>query len=234
MLRETLLPIVPGKSPSPSALATVRWTHPACSLAASNQTGADMSSTHDSSDAPGAKAALDGFNVLDACHRQTLTMLDTLAALVARLGHDGLDAQARAVAKDIVQFFSITARQHHEDEERHVFPKLLAGDDAAVVQTVMRLQQDHHWLEEDWLELSPHLDAVAAGQNWYDLDVLRQGVDVFTALSHDHVALEESCIYPQARAKLGTGERREMGREMAERRRSERAAQSASTPPKRT
>jgi hemerythrin-like domain-containing protein len=67
---------------------------------------------------------------------------------------------------------------------------------------------------------------VATGQSWYDLDALREGAEVFTALSHDHVALEESYIYPQARARLRPDERREMGREMAARRRAQRGRKS--------
>jgi hemerythrin-like domain-containing protein len=167
-------------------------------------------------------ALADGFDVLDACHRQMLFKLGKLSALIARLGTFGADAEARAMANDIVAFFSTTVRQHHEDEERHVFPNLIARGDAATIQAVLRLQQDHDWLEEDWMELSPHLAAVGAGQGWYDLDVLREGAAVFTALLHDHIALEESCIYPQAREAVGAGERHAMGREMAARRRSER------------
>src|SRR5207245_902874 len=117
------------------------------------------------------------------------------------------------MAAEIVRFFSATARLHHEDEERHVFPKLLACGDPKIVQAVLELQQDHRWLEVDWLELAPLLDAAAAGQSCYDLDSLREGAKVFTALSHAHIALEESCIYPQARARVHAGERLEMGRE---------------------
>ena len=165
----------------------------------------------------------DGFKVLDACHQQTLATLDTLAALVKRLDEKGDDAQARAMAAEVVQFFSTTARQHHEDEERHIFPKVLASPDPEVVQTVLRLQQDHSWLEEDWMELSGHLEALAAGQSWWDLALLREGCEVFIALSHDHMVLEESCIYPEARARMQQAERSEMGREMAARRREKRA-----------
>jgi iron-sulfur cluster repair protein YtfE (RIC family) len=150
-----------------------------------------MSSTHGSSNQHHVPAPDDGFDVLDACHRQTLFTLGKLAALISRLKGHGPDAEGRAMASEIVRFFSTTARQHHEDEERHVFPTLMAGGDPDVVQAVQRLQQDHRWLHEDWMELSPLLDAVATGQSWYDLDALREGAEVFTALSHDHVALEE-------------------------------------------
>ena len=69
------------------------------------------------------------------------------------------------------------------------------------------------------MALSPQIDALAGGQGWVDMGVLREGVDVFTALSHEHIALEESLIYPQARAQLGPAARAAMGREMLERRR---------------
>ena len=186
-----------------------------------------MSATHGSSSQRDAPAPDGGFDVLDACHRQTLFTLGKLAALVARLKRRGVDAEGRAMATEIVHFFSTTARQHHEDEERHVFPTLMAGGDPDVVQAVQRLQQDHRWLHEDWMELSPLLDAVAAGQSWYDLDALREDAEVFTALSHDHIALEESYIYPQARERMRPGERREMGREMAARRRAQRGTKSS-------
>jgi len=168
----------------------------------------------------------DGFDVLDVCHRHTLFALGKLAALVARLkGGRGPDPVARALAGEIVQFFSTTAREHHEDEERHLFPSLLSAGDPEIAQAVMRLKQDHHWLHIDWLELSPQLQAVANGQTGYDIAALAEGAQVFIALSHDHIALEESCVYPQARVRLRAGERREMGREMAARRRARLTAQ---------
>lgn len=177
-----------------------------------------MSKTPSDPDAQ-TKIAIDGLDVLDACHRQTVFTLGKLAALVSRLDKFGPDAEARAMAREIVQYFSTTARQHHEDEERHVFPKLLAASDDETTQVVLRLQQDHGWLEENWIEIAPQLDAVAAGMTWYDPAALSEGVKVFAALSLDHIALEESLIYPQVRAKLQGAERREMGREMAARRR---------------
>jgi hemerythrin-like domain-containing protein len=89
---------------------------------------------------------------------------------------------------------------------------------------VSRLLQDHLWLEEDWRELQPPLDAIACGQSWFDVAVLREGSAIFAALARDHIALEESCLYPVARSLLGTGEHQAMGREMAARRRAARKA----------
>jgi hemerythrin-like domain-containing protein len=170
---------------------------------------------------PDAPVSLDGFDVLDACHRQTVFKLGKLVALVARLKSLGADDEARAMASDVIRFFSTTAREHHEDEERHVFPKLLESADAEIVQAVLSLQQDHRWMSVDWAELSPQLEAVAAGQSCPDLDTLHEGVEIFTTLSRAHIGLEESCIYPLARAELQARERHEMAREMANRRRSQ-------------
>jgi hemerythrin-like domain-containing protein len=165
----------------------------------------------------------DGFDVLDVCHRQMLFSLGRLAALTTRLGVFGHDKEARDLAREILAFFSETVRRHHEDEERHVFPRLLERGGSEVVQTVLRLQRDHDWLEEEWMALEPQLAAVAAARPPFDLDMLREGVATFTALLHDHIALEESLVYPQARTALGAVGRRAMGREMAARRRAERA-----------
>jgi len=175
---------------------------------------------------PGHGAAvttLDGFEVLDECHRQTVLMLEKLKLLLAGLDRGEPDAPARDLARDIVAFFSTTARRHHEDEERHIFPELLARSDPDTVQAILRLQQDHHWLEEDWIELSPQVDAIANGQTWYDIDILREGIEIFIALSHEHVTLEESCIYPQARERLGADQRKAMAAEMAVRREAQQA-----------
>ena len=161
---------------------------------------------------------LHGFDVLDICHRHTVVALGKLAALVTTLRGGGVDADARTLAREVHAHFEGDARLHHEDEERHVFPALLDRGDAGIVQAVQRLRQDHRWLEQNWREIGPRLDAIADGQSWVEVDALREAVQVFTALSHDHIALEEAYIYPQVRHRLPDRAQRDMDREMAERR----------------
>ena len=84
---------------------------------------------------------------------------------------------------------------------------------------MLRLQQDHGWLEEDWLELEPMLQAVAQGYSWYDLDMLRQATTVFTELYLDHIDLEESLIYPEAKRLMRQRPEAGSGRERAAARR---------------
>lgn len=139
------------------------------------------------------------FESLDRTHAQVLDVLGQFERLLQHLDDNGADSVAQASAKTIHAFFAEGARQHHADEERFVFPGLLASGDAELVANVQRLQQDHGWLEEDWLELAPQIEAIAQGFAWYDLDVLRQALPVFTRLYQEHIALEESTVYPEAR-----------------------------------
>jgi hemerythrin-like domain-containing protein len=146
-----------------------------------------------------AVPAFPELDALDSTHRKVIVVLGELASLIERLDRNGVDDHARMLAQEICEFFSGSARQHHADEERIVFPGLLKSGDATLVQHVLRLQQDHGWLEEDWLELEPQLQAVAGGYSWYDLPMLQAALPIFEQLYRDHIALEESLIYPEAR-----------------------------------
>jgi hemerythrin-like domain-containing protein len=142
---------------------------------------------------------LPDFQRLDRTHKAAMDMLVAFEQLLTQLDDRGLDDLAQRNAKSILAFFSGPGQQHHADEEHNVFPLLVAGGSVELIQHVRRLQQDHGWIEEDWHELSPHIEAIAHGYNGYDLPMLRAALPIFTALYHDHIALEESLIYPAAR-----------------------------------
>ena len=66
--------------------------------------------------------------------------------------------------------------------------------------TVKTLQQDHGWIEENWIELSPKLRAIASGNNWFEPAELVSQVEIFVTLVQNHIALEESTVYPAAKS----------------------------------
>jgi len=148
------------------------------------------------------------FGALDACHRRILDHLDRLEALLGHLERDGVDDHARTEAGRIEAFFSEISQAHHRDEERHVFPALLASGDDSLVATVRLLQQDHGWIEEDWIALAPQLRAIASACSWHDPAELRHTIEVFVELCREHVVLEESMVYPRARAIADEHQRR--------------------------
>jgi hemerythrin-like domain-containing protein len=145
---------------------------------------------------------LPAFESLDRTHRAAMEMLQAFDRLLEHLDDQGLDGLAQSSAQEIMSFVEGPGRTHHAEEEQHVFPGLLNSSDIDLVQHVRRLQQDHGWIEEDWRELAPQIEAIAKGYNWYDLPMLRAALPIFTALYQDHIALEESLIYPAAKRQL--------------------------------
>jgi hemerythrin-like domain-containing protein len=142
------------------------------------------------------------FEALDRTHREVLTQLQAFDRLLQHVDDNGPDDTARASAAQILAVFSGAGHQHHADEETHVFPRLLASADASLMQHVRRLQQDHGWIEEDWRMLLPQMEAIATGYSWYDLPMLRLALPLFAALYREHIALEETVVYPAAQALL--------------------------------
>jgi hemerythrin-like domain-containing protein len=153
-----------------------------------------------------APVTLHQFEALDHTHAEVVQALKRLEGLVDRLDAQGVDDVVHDGAKELCSFFDSTARAHHEEEERVVFPPLLASGDAELIQHVQRLQQDHGWLEEDWRELRTQLMMIADGQTGHDSALVREMSEVFGALYMEHIALEESLIYPASRERLSTAE----------------------------
>lgn len=141
------------------------------------------------------------FDALDTCHQEIAAHLNRLAALIAHIEAKGVDDMARQEAGAIESFFSETSRAHHAEEEKSVFPPLLASSDEELVGAVRSLQQDHGWIEENWLELAPQLRSIALGNGWIDAAEFLHYAEVFLDLCREHIALEESLIYPQSKAK---------------------------------
>ncbi len=142
---------------------------------------------------------LPDFETLDQTHQAALKLLQALSRLLLELRQSGPDEGARASALEIMAFFNGPARGHHAEEETRVFPELLAAGNPELTQQVLRLKQDHGWLDQDWRELAPHIEAIASGYTWYDLDMLLAALPIFTTLYEEHISLEETMVYPEAR-----------------------------------
>ncbi|MGI9217821.1 MAG: hemerythrin domain-containing protein [Hydrogenophaga sp.] len=158
------------------------------------------------------------FEFLDSTHQDIQQQLQLLHTLVDAIENEGLNDATRGTARRVLDYFNGEARQHHLDEEKHIFPSLLASQNAEVVQATEHLIQDHGWLEENWIQIAPSLEAATGGNLWFDTAELRHALEVFEALYLDHILLEESIAYPEARKRLQGLDTLGMGREMAKRR----------------
>jgi len=144
--------------------------------------------------------ALPVLDRIDATHAQMRYWLAELQSLVNHMEDRGWDTWARDHARSVIDFFSHTARQHHVDVDRQVFPLIVGRGDAAIDHNVDQLRQDHGWLEENWRELLAQLQPVAEGFGGYDIDMLRHSADVYAALLLEHLSREQEFVYPAARA----------------------------------
>lgn len=100
------------------------------------------------------------------CHTGILTQLQTLDELSTLLAPA---ARAREVALGALGFFREAIFGHHTDEERELFPAVLAsaraGDEREQVQAmVLRLVAQHRELEALWKQLERGLKQVVAGR----------------------------------------------------------------------
>ena len=141
---------------------------------------------------------------IDATHAQMRYWLGELQGLVNHMEDRGWDTWARDHARSVIDFFSHTARQHHLDVDRQLFPLVVGRGNQAIDHNVDQLRQDHGWIEENWRELLAQLQPVAEGFGGYDIDMLRHAADVYAALLIEHLALEQSHVFPAARASAHT------------------------------
>ena len=139
------------------------------------------------------------FKALDACHLQIQKHLAELQRMALHMETADLGEADRKLAGEIHDYFASTSRDHHAQEESHVFPPLLASADEALKEAVRSLQQDHGFIEENWIELGPQLSAIAEGNDWFDTAEFQHNVGLFLELMNGHIALEESLIYPESK-----------------------------------
>ncbi|MFD0667804.1 hemerythrin domain-containing protein [Ramlibacter sp. MAHUQ-53] len=158
------------------------------------------------------------FEMLDACHERVQRMLRLLERLRAHVAAHGADAQARQAARDVMRYFDLAAPQHHLDEERHVFPPLLAAGDPELAAVVRQLQQDHARMEADWAHAREVLAGLAGG-TLATLDAAQgASLEAFAALYADHIVAEDRVAYPAARERLDAAALAAMGQDMMQRR----------------
>lgn len=141
-------------------------------------------------------------NNFSNCHSgilKRLTALDELPALLAPA------ARARQIAEESLEFFREAIFEHHLEEERELFPAVLASakpgeETERVTAMVKRLTEEHRMVEALWKRLEKGLKPVAKGHST-DLDVseLQRLVTEYTG----HAAYEEAEFLPLSEVILG-------------------------------
>jgi hemerythrin-like domain-containing protein len=159
------------------------------------------------------------FGMLLACHERVQRMLALLLRLGEHLATHGADEEARQAARDVMRYFDQAGPAHHEDEERHLFPLLLAQGDAGIDGVVHRLQRDHEAMGVQWQAVRADLAEIEAGDGpMAPAAALLPRWQAYADLYAGHIEAEEGQAYPAARPLLPAPALRMMGQEMARRR----------------
>lgn len=158
---------------------------------------------------PGHRAPTAGFEapfeMLGACHERVERMLGLLVKLQHHMSVYGWDESVASAARDVMRYFDQAAPLHHKDEEHHVFPPLLAGDDAVLRRVVQRLQQDHRDMEAAWVAARSVLTTVTRPPppGWAHFSAPEEATLIgFARLYDRHLQEEDGLVYPVAQTCL--------------------------------
>ena len=153
------------------------------------------SSAHD----PADSSPIDEFSQCHAGILGHLQLLDELPALLEPA------ARARRIATDALGFFRSAVFEHHAEEEKELFPAVLAsavkGEERDKVQQLVdSLTAEHRQVEATWARLEPKLKAVAKGR---DSDVDPADIAALVAAYQAHARFEEDVFLPLSQTILG-------------------------------
>lgn len=161
------------------------------------------------------------FEMLGACHERVQRMLRLLNRLQQHLQQKGWSPAVAQAAVDVMRYFDQAAPLHHEDEERHVFPPLLATGDDALHAVVQQLQQDHRDMAQGWLRAREVLQSLThpAQPGWAGLSAAQaHALSDFAGLYQQHLLNEDTLVYPAALAQLTPEALQTMSEDMMRRR----------------
>jgi len=134
-------------------------------------------------------------NQFSQCHHGILTHLLDVGRLPSLLEPA---RQARQIAGETIRFFRDVVYEHHADEERELFPAVLAsaarGEERKKVQEIVdRLTREHRQIEAAWKKMEPELKRVAKGE---DAALDGAGVEALVRAYEGHARYEEQVFLP--------------------------------------
>jgi hemerythrin-like domain-containing protein len=140
----------------------------------------------------------------------------------ARLARDlaSSDRPSTADAERVQLYFSTSFLTHALDEDESLFP-MLAGKDPDLDAAMEQLGEEHAVLEQLALKVAAIAGLLAiAPDRWSDLaPTLREPAEALIAATDRHLALEESEIFPRAKAVLDKAQLDSLDTEVRARRR---------------
>jgi hemerythrin-like domain-containing protein len=157
--------------------------------------------------------------ILEACHERVKNHCQILQRLSAHLKAVGIDDQAILASKNLLRYFQIAAKNHHEDEENNLFPMLLesmAGSDAICINEIINiLKEEHLLIEKIWQSIKNPLELVASGTV---ASIDETQILLLATTYEKHINLEENELFPMAKRLLNEEQLKLMSHDMTQRR----------------
>ena len=164
----------------------------------------------------------DPIGLLSDCHRRIERFLSTLLTIAVQTQGAEMNGDQRLALERALRYFRESAPRHTADEEESLFPYLhrRTGLPASVSEQIASLEKDH----EQATAYHDQVDRI--GYRWLtegqlqtgDLQTLTSALAALTHLYREHLAIEDTVIFPFAAQVLSDSEKTAIGCEMAARR----------------
>lgn len=137
-----------------------------------------------------------------SCHEGILAHLATFGELPALLEPV---ARAHRIAQETLQFFQDVVFNHHVEEEKDLFPAVLASaaegrERNEVRHLIDQLTAEHRSIEKAWANLQPGIARLAKGQT---AEVNAAAIEELISRYTAHARFEENEFLPRSEAILG-------------------------------
>jgi hemerythrin-like domain-containing protein len=165
----------------------------------------------------------DPVGVLSDCHRRIERFLGVLLHVARELEGGELSHTEKASFENALRYFREAAPKHTADEEESLFPRLKARNDAALqplLATIESLEEEHACADR------LHGDVDRLGRHWLatgnlsasEAAQLSGSLEALQTIYRRHIQIEDTQVFPAAKAILTAEEQRLTGAEMRQRR----------------
>ena len=164
----------------------------------------------------------DPTGLLSDCHRRVEMFLGTLEAVADVIDRSATEESRRAL-ESALRYFAQAAPKHTADEEESLFPRLRQIQDPeveAVFSKLEQLEDEHRWAAP----LHADLDRLGAqylssgSLSSPEVGDFRKAVASLASMYKQHIAVEDSLVFPLAARILSNAEKIAIAEEMAARR----------------
>lgn len=158
--------------------------------------------------------------LLLSCHKKIIHFSSALLKIIMALKNDGWNDESAVSVDQVRRYFNIASPAHHLDEEKHLFPAIIALDpefkkarSMEVLTLINTMIKEHVESDALWETLDKMLS-----ERSDDFATLEKLGRQFKTDMHEHAQIENEHIFPYAKKHISKHDFKEMGLAIAKRR----------------